>query len=198
MTDPCSSLPGTDIPSGIMPPTHHHIFHRVVGRIRHAGHHGMHTHLGGAARVPVINGCDKVAPGGAATKAAVLPAGPLPSAAKLIGAGKVAGIGLTTVGAIGSIGGFFGGIPGVTPPTHTPSKVTFVAYNPVPGGHVNLTPPGGLTPPVTPPDPGTPTVGPTPPSGPTPVPEPATILVFAVALLVLVIAQRLRPASARA
>jgi hypothetical protein len=186
--DPCNPVPGTNIPSGLPPVTHHkYAVHHVVGRIRHKLHHKyVHTGpTGGGAPNPY--GCEKHAVAGpGAGKYAALPTSPFPAApvSKLaaLGGGAVAFGGLG-----GLIGGFTGGGGG------SKNVITKTTLNP-PGTNPVIpvvTPPVSvIVPPVTPTTPGTPVTGPGTPSNPTvPVPEPASIVIFMMAVVVALTAR---------
>jgi hypothetical protein len=106
--DPCNPVPGTNIPSGLPPVTHHkYAVHHVVGRIRHRLHH-KYVHTGPAGGgAPNPYGCEKhaIAPG--AGKNAALPTTPFPSAP----VSKLAALGGGVVG-FGGLGGLIGGFGG--------------------------------------------------------------------------------------
>jgi hypothetical protein len=179
--DPCNPVPGTNIPSGLPPVTHHkYAVHHVVGRIRHTLHHKyVHTGpTGGGAPNPY--GCEKHAVAGPGYgKNAALPTTPFPSApvSKLAALGG----GLVGFGGLGGlIGGFGGGGGGRTVVTKVP--LTPPGTNPV---IPVVTPPVTVTtPPITPITPGPPTVGTSPPgTNPVPVPEPASVVIFMMAIL---------------
>lgn len=167
--DPCNPVPGTNIPSGLPPVTHHkYAVHHVVGRIRHRLHHKyVHTGpTGGGAPNPY--GCEKHAAAGPGYgKNAALPTTPFPSAP----VSKLAAVGGGLVG-FGGLGGLIGGFSGGGGKHVTTG-----------GGGGGTTGGGGGG------NPGTPqcniTTDPTCSGGTTPsvpVPEPASIMMFMVAV----------------
>ncbi len=181
VNDPCAPVPDTNIPSGLAP-SHHHAIHRVVGRIRHTVPRG-HAHVAGLPKAAVLEGCDKPGPG--AAKLSSLPAGPFPPASKLAAAGGVIGTGFGTVAAVGGLGGLISGFTGGSPG----KKITKVSFTPpggTPDGPNPVPTPPGIVPPSTPPV----------TTPPTSVPEPSTLIVFAFAVCVALVARRFlgRPA----
>jgi hypothetical protein len=179
--DPCNVIPDSTIPAGLSAHRHHAV-HHVVGRIKHSIHHKFPI-AGPHPSAPTPFGCEKHA---------ILP--PRPGGNGIVGPGaavpgtKLAAIGGAGAGivAIGGIGGIVGGIiPTVTKgkTTITGNGTTPVSTNPVPTTPVpptTPTPPNTIVPPVGPTIPGTPPVS---------VTEPSTIVVFAFALGVALLAR---------
>ncbi len=167
--DPCNVVPDTNIPTGLTAHRHHAV-HHVVGRIKHSIHHKFPI-LGPGHPAPTPYGCEKHA---------ILPARPggngIAGPATIAPGAKFAALGGAGAGlvALGGLGGFIGGIPGVTTKPKTTTTTTPPGKNP--------TPPGTTTPPTTTVPPGTPPVA---------VSEPSTIAVFLVAVAVALLARHL-------
>ncbi len=187
--DPCNPVPGTNIPSGLPPVTHHkYAVHHVVGRIRHSLHH-KYVHAGptgGGAPNPY--GCEKHAVAGPGYgKNAALPTTPFPAAAPVSKLAALGG-GLVGFGGLGGVIGGFGGGGGGSKNVVTKVPLTPPGTNPV---VPVVTPPVVVTvPPITPTTPGTPVTGPSPPGTPTvPVSEPASVVIFMMAIVVALAAR---------